>query len=216
MLRQYPKQIALAAGPFIIINSYFYILISYVIAYATAEAIGISRGTIIGILLVSSAIMFFTTPAFGALSDRVGRRTLYLIGTVGMGVSAFFLFWAIDARAVAWILVTHVVALAVFLAMGYGPQASLYAETFSTRLRYSGASLGYQGGAIFGGAVAPFVATFLLAATGTSMSIAIYVAAMAAISFVCMYLITETYQTDIEEDVPLDRPAAAGAEPGTP
>jgi metabolite-proton symporter len=215
VLRQYPKQIALAAGAFIVINSYFYILVAYVIAYATAESVGISRGTIVGILLVSSAIMFFTTPAFGALSDRVGRRTLYLIGTVGMGASAFLLFWAIDARSTAWILVAHALALAVFLAMAYGPQASLYAETFATRLRYSGASLGYQGGAIFGGAVAPFIATALFAATDTSLSIAIYIAAMAVISFVCMYLITETYQTDIEEDVPPDRPAAE-PEPGTP
>jgi MHS family shikimate/dehydroshikimate transporter-like MFS transporter len=213
VLRQYPKQIILAAGAFIIINSYFYILVSYVIAYATAETIGISRSTIIGILLVSSTIMFFTTPAFGALSDRVGRRTLYLIGTVGMGASAFFLFWAIDARAIGLILVAHALALAIFLAMAYGPQASLYAETFATRLRYSGASLGYQGGAIFGGALAPFVATALLAATGTSTSIAIYVAAMAVISFVCMFLLTDTRLVDIDADVPTERRVTTEPEP---
>ncbi|MGH3148504.1 MAG: MFS transporter [Rubrobacter sp.] len=215
VLRQYPKQIALAAGAFIIINSYFYILVAYIISYATAESVGISRGTIVGVLLVSSTVMFFTTPAFGALSDRVGRRTLYLIGTVGMGASAFFLFWAVDTGVTAWILVAHTAALAIFLAMAYGPQAALYAETFTTRLRYSGASLGYQGGAIFGGAVAPFISTALFAWTGASVSIAIYVAAMAVISFVCMYLITETYETDIEADVPTDGPAVPVVEPET-
>jgi MFS family permease len=216
VLRHHWREVALAAGAFIIINSYFYILVSYIIAYATGESVGLSRGTIVTVLLISSTIMFFTVPFFGSLSDRVGRRTLYLIGTVGMGLSGFFLFWAVDSRNVFLILIAHTLALALFLAMAYGPQATLYAELFSTRLRYSGASLGYQGGAIFGGALAPFVATALFAATGTSLSIAVYVAAMAVISFVCMYLITETYQKDIHDDVPSEAPAPAGARPETP
>ena len=206
VLRRYPKHIALAAGANIIINGYFYILVSYVIQYATTAA-GIRRDTIIAVILISSLIMLLSVPAFAALSDRVGRRRLYLIGTAGQGASAFFLFWAVDGGAFWWMLVAHVSALALFLAMAYGPQASLYAELFSTRLRYSGASLGYQGGAILGGAVAPFIATALFAATGTSASIALYVATMALISFVCMYLITDSYKRDIHEDVFAESPA---------
>jgi MHS family shikimate/dehydroshikimate transporter-like MFS transporter len=206
VLRRYPKQIALAAGANIIINGYFYILVSYVIQYATTAA-GIRRDTIIAVILISSLIMLLSVPAFAALSDRVGRRRLYLIGTTGQGASAFFLFWAVDSGTFWWMLVAHVSALALFLAMAYGPQASLYAELFSTRLRYSGASLGYQGGAILGGAVAPFIATALFAATGTSASIALYVATMALISFVCMYLITDSYKRDIHEDVFAESPA---------
>jgi MFS transporter, MHS family, shikimate and dehydroshikimate transport protein len=205
-LRRYPKQIALAAGANIIINGYFYILVSYVIQYATTAA-GLRRDTIIAVILISSLITLFSVPAFGALSDRVGRRRLYLIGAAGQGASAFFLFWAVDGGAFGWMLVAHVSALALFFAMGYGPQAALYAELFSTRLRYSGVSLGYQGGAIFGGALAPFIATALFAATGTSVSIALYVATMAGISFVCMYLITDAYQRDIHEDVFAASPA---------
>ncbi|MGH3086769.1 MAG: MFS transporter, partial [Rubrobacteraceae bacterium] len=208
VLRQYPKQIALAAGAFIIINSYFYILVSYIISYATAEDIGFSRGQVIGVLLVSSFVTFFTIPTFGALSDRFGRRTLYLIGTVGMGASAFFVFGAVDGGSLLLFGVAHVLALAGFLAMGYGPMASLYAEMFSTRLRYSGASLGYQGGAIFGGALGPIVAVALFNATGTSTSISIYVAAMAVISFVCMFLLTDTRTVDIDEDVSAGRTTA--------
>lgn len=207
-LRDHWREIALAAGAFIIINSYFYILVSYIIAYATTDA-GFARGSIIGVLLASSLIMLFTVPFFGALSDRVGRRILYLVGTVGMGLSAFVLFAAIDAGSIWLVLAAHVLALALFLGMAYGPQATLYAELFSTRLRYSGASLGYQGGAIFGGALAPFVATALVGATGTSFSIALYVFAMAVISFVCMYLITETYQRDIHEDVETEEAPSA-------
>ena len=197
------KQVVLAAGAFIIINSYFYILVSYIISYATAPAIGFSQGQVIGVLLLSSTITFVTIPLWGALSDRVGRRTLYLIGSLGMGVSAFLVFWAVDAGSLVGFAVTHTLALAGFLAMGYGPMASLYAELFSTRLRYSGASLGYQGGAIFGGAFGPIVSVYLFDVTGTSTSIAIYVLAMALLSFVCMYLLTDTRSVDIHADTPL-------------
>ncbi len=211
VIRQYPRQIILAAGAFIIINSYFYILVSYIIAYAT-DAGGLSRSAILTVLLISSAVAFFTIPSFGALSDRVGRRTLYLIGTVGMGLSPFPLFWAVDNGLIFLVLVFHIAALAIFLAMGYGPQAALYAELFTTRLRYSGASLGYQGGAIFGGAMGPLIATALYAATGTSLSISLYVLSMAVLSFICMFLLTETYQTSIDEDAPAR--STMEAEPG--
>jgi metabolite-proton symporter len=203
VFQHHTKQVLLAAGAFIIINSYFYILVSYIISYATAPAIGFSRGEVIGVLLFSSLVTFCTIPYWGALSDKVGRRTLYLIGTAGMGVSAFAVFAAVDAGSLIGFAVAHTVALAGFLAMGYGPMAALYAELFSTRLRYSGASLGYQGGAIFGGALGPIVSIALFDATGSSMSIAIYVFAMAVISFACMYALTDTRSVDIDADTPL-------------
>jgi MHS family shikimate/dehydroshikimate transporter-like MFS transporter len=202
------KQVVLAAGAFIIINSYFYILVSYIISYATAPAIGFSQGQVIGVLLVSSAVTLLTIPLWGALSDRVGRRTLYLIGCLGMGFSAFTVFWAVDNGSLLGFAVTHTLALAGFLAMGYGPMASLYAELFSTRLRYSGASLGYQGGAIFGGAFGPIISVYLFDVTGTSTAIALYVLAMAILSFVCMYLLTDTRTVDINADTPLEARSA--------
>jgi metabolite-proton symporter len=203
VFRHHAKQVLLAAGAFNIINSYFYILVSYIISYATAPDVGFSRGEVIGVLLFSSAVALLSTPAWGAFSDRVGRRSLYLIGCLGMGVSAFLVFWSVDAGSLLGFAVTHTLALAGFLAMGYGPMAAMYAELFSTRLRYSGASLGYQGGAIFGGALGPIVSVALYDATGTSMSIAIYVCAMAILSFVCMYALTDTRSVDIDADTPL-------------
>ncbi|AHY45902.1 Major Facilitator Superfamily [Rubrobacter radiotolerans] len=198
VLRMFPKQVLLAAGAFIVINAYFYILVSYLINYAT-EAAGMSRPEILTILVISSVVSFFAIPAFAMLSDRVGRRPLYLVGCVLMGISAFPLFWATDTASFWLVLPAHIFGLGA-LSIAYGPQAAMYAEAFATRVRYSGISLGYQGGSIFGGALAPIIATSLFAATGTSTSIALYVLAIAVLSFVCAYLFTETYQTDIDAE----------------
>ncbi len=198
VVRTYPKQVLLAAGAFLVINAYFYILVSYLINYATAEA-GMSNSTILTVVLISSVVSFFAMPLFAALSDRSGRRPIYLAGVVGMGISAFLLFWATDTASFWLVLLAHIFGLGA-LSMAYGPQAAFYAEMFGTRVRYSGISLGYQGGSIFGGALAPFIATWLFAQTQTSTSIAVYVAALAVVSFVCAFVATETYQVDIEAE----------------
>jgi MHS family shikimate/dehydroshikimate transporter-like MFS transporter len=212
VIRTYPKQVLLAAGAFIVINAYFYILVSYLISYATAQA-GMSNSSIITVVLISSVISFFAMPLFAALSDRVGRRPIYLTGVVGMGISAFFLFWATDTASFWLVLPAHIFGLGA-LSMSYGPQAAFYAEMFGTRVRYSGISLGYQGGSIFGGALAPIIATWLFAQTQTSTSIAVYVAALAVLSFVCAFVATETYQVDIEAERPEERRLIAEARPG--
>jgi metabolite-proton symporter len=198
VVRTYPKQVLLAAGAFLVINAYFYILVSYLINYATAEA-GMSNSAILTVVLISSVVSFFAMPLFAALSDRFGRRPIYLAGVAGMGISAFLLFWATDTGSFWLVLLAHIFGLGA-LSVSYGPQAAFYAEMFGTRVRYSGISLGYQGGSIFGGALAPFIATWLFATTGTSTSIAVYVAALAVLSFVCAFVATETYQVDIEAE----------------
>ena len=203
VVRTYPKQVLLAAGAFIVINAYFYILVSYLISYATAQA-GMSNNTIITVVLISSVVSFFAMPSFAALSDRFGRRPIYLLGVVGMGISAFLLFWATDTASFWLVLLAHIFGLGA-LSMSYGPQAAFYAEMFGTRVRYSGISLGYQGGSIFGGALAPIIATWLFAQTGTSTSIAVYIAALAVLSFVCAFVATETYQVDMEAEQPEER-----------
>src|ERR671910_978801 len=203
VLRTYPRQVLLAAGAFLVINAYFYILVSYLINYATAE-VGMSNSSILTVVLISSLISFFAMPFFAALSDRFGRRPVYLTGVVGMGVSAFPLFWATDTASFWLGLLAHIFGLGA-LSVSYGPQAAFYAEMFGTRVRYSGISLGYQGGSIFGGALAPFIATWLFASTGTSTSIAVYVAALAVLSFVCAYVAAETYHVDIEAEQDKER-----------
>jgi MHS family shikimate/dehydroshikimate transporter-like MFS transporter len=198
VLRMFPKQVLLAAGAFLVINAYFYILVSYLINYAT-EVAGMTRPAILTVVLLSSVVSFFAIPFFAALSDQYGRRPLYMIGVIGMAVSAFLLFWATDTGSFWLTLAAHIFGLGS-LSVAYGPQAAMYAESFATRVRYSGISLGYQGGSIFGGALAPIIATALLAWTGTSTSIALYVTVLAVISFVCAFLFTETYQTNIDAE----------------
>lgn len=212
VLKTYPKQVLLAAGAFLVINAYFYILVSYLISYATTPEVGMSRGSILTVVLISSVVSFFVIPVFAALSDRYGRKPLYLLGTVGMAVSAFLLFWATNTASFWVVLPAHIFGLGA-LSMAYGPQAAFYAEMFGTRVRYSGISLGYQGGSIFGGALAPIIATALLAATGTSTSIALYVTGLAIISFVCVVLARETYQVDIDADQTEEQRLIAEAQP---
>ncbi|GHF81117.1 MFS family permease [Amycolatopsis bartoniae] len=132
-----------------------------------------SDGTIA--VMIGSACQLFLMPAFGALSDRVSRRTLYLVGTIAAVVWPFLFFPLANTRSVVLIIVGVVVALAIH-ALLYGPQAALITEQFSVRLRYTGSSLAYTLAAVVGGAVAPLVFTALLAGFGTWVVVALYLA----------------------------------------
>jgi MFS family permease len=151
-------------------------------------------------VLISSAIQIPALLGFAALTDRVGRRPVYLIGAVLLGLWAFPMFWLVDTRNI--VLITLALSLGqIFLSMMYGPQAALYAEMFSARVRYSGASLGYQGASVFAGGLAPIIMVWLLDTTGTSLSVSFYILAMAAITFLSVYLITDTYEDEMAQDV---------------
>lgn len=130
-------------------------------------------------------------PLFGALSDRVGRRPVYAAGAAGAAIWACVFFPLLDTARPAVIVFAVVVALATHAAM-YGPQAAFVAELFSTRLRYSGASMGYQVAGIFGGALAPIIAVKLVQETGSALSVSAYVVAMLAITGVALWLAPET------------------------
>lgn len=203
-LRTYPKEILLAAGAFIVINGTFYILVTYVIAYGVTVQ-KISESTMLIGVLLSAVIQLVAIPGFAALSDKIGRRGLYMAGAVLLGLWGFPLFWLINSRVVVLIWIALIVGQ-TFLSMMYGPQAAFYAELFSARLRYSGASLGYQIGALFGGGLATIIAAALFAATKNSLSISVYIAVMGLISFVSVFLLTETYQRD---DIEVEQPSTS-------
>lgn len=160
-IRKYPKRIMLAAGAFLSVQVTFYILIAFVIAYGVnSPDLNLSRDTMLMAVLVAAAIMVPTQFYFSGLSDRIGRKSVYKWGAILTGVWGFALFPLIDTGNPLLIGLAITVGL-LFLGMQYGPQAAYFTELFSTEVRYSGASLGYQIGAILGGALAPTIAVLL-------------------------------------------------------
>ncbi|KMS87493.1 MFS transporter [Prauserella rugosa] len=197
-VRSHWRQILQAAGAFFVVNATFYFLISGMLSYATTE-VGMSRTTILWCVMISGLTQVVSMPLFGALTDRMGtRKKLYLIGTVLMAAFAFPMFWLVDTGSVPLVFVALIVAFTIHATM-YGPQATLYAEMFPADVRYSGASLGYQFASVFAGGLAPFITTALLAATGSSWSIALYIIATAVITFVAVASIRERFQRDLYE-----------------
>jgi len=131
------------------------------------------------------------------LSDSIGRRPVYLFGAAGTILFAFPFFWLIETSRTSLLIVAAVTALAVVHSGMYGPQASFFSELFSTRVRYTGASIGYQLSSVLAGGLAPLIATYLLKVTGKSWPIALYVVMMGAITFVSVLVAEETSRQDI-------------------
>jgi metabolite-proton symporter len=198
-LRTYPRTIALAAGAFMATQVTFYILIAFILAYGTNPAgLGLPRSTMLAAVLVGALAAIPALVISAAISDRYGRRRIYMAGAVLVGLWGFALFPLVDTGSFLWICVAIGVGQAL-VAMMYGPQAAFFAEMFSTKVRYSGASLGYQLGAIVGGGFAPIIATALLVEFGGTLGISVYIAIACAITFFSVLMLTETYRNDMHE-----------------
>jgi MHS family shikimate/dehydroshikimate transporter-like MFS transporter len=203
VLRTYPKNVAIGVGSRIGIDAAFYILAFYSLDHI-ATNLGLSENIgLIGVT-IAALIEIFTIPLFASLSDRVGRKPLLLVSSAFLGVWVFPFFWLLNTKSTALIVVAIVIGLALGHAAVYGVQASFYAELFGTRVRYSGASFSYQISGIFGGALAPIIATALYP-TGGTLLISVYIAAVCAFSVVCYALAAETYRKDIYEEEPAER-----------
>jgi MFS family permease len=197
-IRTHPKQILLAAGAFLSIQVAFYILVAFVLAYgANREGLTVSRDTMLTGVLVGAFAMIPVVFISGAVSDRFGRRGIFMAGCVLTGLWGFALFPLLDTGSLLWICVGIGVAQ-VFVGMMYGPQAAFFAELFSTEMRYSGASLGYQIGAITGGALAPMIATALLVEFGSGFAVSTYIAIASLLSLISVALLTETSGKDLQ------------------
>ena len=212
VFRDHWRQVLVVAGAYLAQNVTFYILISFTLEYGQSQ-LGLARPVMISIVVISSTISFFLLPTFALLSDRMGRKPLLLAGTAGMGVFAFVMFPLLDTRTYVLMLLGHL-ALTVFQSMGLGPIAAFFVELFDTRVRYTGATVGYQLGTAIAGGAAPIVATFILQQTGNAIYIAVYMAAVCVLSFIAIYAGAETYQRDIEEEVGEQSPAPGGQPTG--
>ena len=197
-IRRYWKEILQAAGAFFVVNATFYILISGMLDYAT-KTVGMSRTEILLCVMAAGLTQVVSMPFFGALTDRMGsRKKLYLTGTVLMAAFAFPMFWMVDTGSLPLVFLALLIGFTIHATM-YGPQATLYAEMFPADVRYSGASLGYQFASVFAGGLAPFIMTALLAATGSSWSVSLYIIAGAAVTFVAVATINERFRRDLYE-----------------
>jgi metabolite-proton symporter len=199
-LRNHPRSVLLVMGARIAENGAFYLYTVFVLTFAIQPAIGFSSTQALRAVSIAAFIQLFTIPFFGALSDRVGRRPVYLFGAVFTGIFAFPFFWLIETSAVNLMFLSVVLALSVGHAAMYAPQASFVSELFGTRVRFSGLSLGYQLASVLAGGLSPLIATKLLAETGRSWPISIYLIGMAAITTISICLASETAHRDISGD----------------
>jgi MFS transporter, MHS family, shikimate and dehydroshikimate transport protein len=205
VIRKYPREVLVAMGMRVAENGCFYILTVFVLAYGEEE-LGLSEGTMLTGVIIAAAIGLGTVPLWGALSDRFGRKPLYLAGAVITTLWAFPLFGLINTESPVLIWLSIVVGINLGHDLMYGPQAAYFAELFGTRVRYSGASLGYQLASVFAGGFAPLVATALLAAGGGSPTlVALYMMAMGLISVVATLVARETGGKDVDEDEEAER-----------
>ena len=197
-LIKYPKRIALAAGAFLSIQVTFYILVAFLLAYGVTSS-DMSRDDMLSAVLIGSAIMVPVQFMFSSYSDRNGRKGIFMTGAILTAIWAFAIFPLVDTGNF-WLIVLAVTFGLSFLAMMYGPQAAFFTELFSTEVRYSGATLGYQLGAIAGGAFAPTIAAKLW----TDFDIfwvSVYIAIASILTLLSVMSLTETYKIDLNEKI---------------
>ena len=196
VLRTYPKQVLLAMGARFGENGAFYIYSVFVLTYAT-QHVKMPQQVVLTAMLIGAGLELIAIPFFGAMSDRFGRRPVYLFGAIATALWAYPLFKLLDTGSPPLVVLALVVAFVFSHAAMYGPQAAFFSELFGTRVRYSGASLGAQLAAVLAGGTSPFIATLLLARYGTN-ALSLYLIFMAAVTIVAVLLASETPRDHID------------------
>ena len=196
-IKKYPSRISLAAGAFLSIQVTFYILIAFLLAYGVSSA-EIPRDDMLAAVLIASAIMVPCQFIFSSYSDKHGRKGIFMAGAVLTGLWAFAIFPLVDTGNFG-LVVLAISAGLIFVGMMYGPQAAFFTELFSTEVRYSGATLGYQFGAILGGAFAPTIAAFLWNNYGIFW-VSVYISFASFLTLLSVMALTETYQKNLSDE----------------
>jgi MFS family permease len=198
VIKRQPRSIVLAALARMGEQAPSYIYLAFVFAYGT-QILHIPRDFLLTSLSAAGITSFVTIPLAGHLSDRIGRKRMYIIGSVATGIFGFVYFAMLNTTVPAWIFLGIVLS---FIAndLMYGPQAALIAECFTPRLRYTGASIGYQLSSIISGGPAPLIATALFAAFGSGYVVALYILLCAIVSIVATVLLPDYSNRDISEE----------------
>jgi MFS family permease len=207
VLKRQPKEVALTALLRLPEQAPGYIFGAFVFTYGTT-VLGASRNFLLVAVLVSAVLGFLWVTVAGHLSDRIGRKKMYIIGCVFVAVFGFVYFAMLDTKVPTVMFIAVALSGLPIMTM-YGPEAALIAESFSPRLRYSGTSLGYQLASIIAGGPSPFIATALFAAFASSLPIALYILACAVVGIVATSLLTDYTNKDISEEYDQLQPARA-------
>ena len=207
VIKRQPREILLSAFARMAQQAPFYIFTAFVFTYGT-QVLGVSRDLLLVAVLTASVLSLFTIPISGHLSDRIGRKRMYMIGAALPGVFSFIYFALLNTAIPGWIFLAVVLSL-IPNDMMYGPQAALIAESFTGRLRYSGASLGYQLASVIAGGPAPLIAAWLFAQYGSGYAIAAYILVCAIISLISTAMLKDYTNRDISQEYELTDPVRA-------
>jgi len=198
VIRKQPREILLSALARMSEQAPFFVFIAYIFSYGV-NTLHMTRNFILTAVMVASAISFLAIPLSGHISDRIGRRKTYLIGVIVTGLFGFLYFGMVDTAIPSAVFIAIMISI-IPHDIQYGPQAALIAEAFTPRLRYSGASLGYQLASIVAGGPAPIIATALFATYHSGYAIAIYIAACSVVSLVAASFMPDYTGQDISAE----------------
>jgi MFS family permease len=197
-IKHHWREILLSAGVRFAEQMPFYLFTTFVLTYVV-ERHHYSKTFVLSAVLVGATVELAAIPLFSHLSDTYGRKRIYTLGAVAIGVFAFPYFYVLTHGSAATIFVVVVLSMIIH-AMMYGPQAAMIGESFPTHLRYGGAGLGYQLASVFAGGPAPLIATWLLHETGTPYSVSIYIVIAAVITVVCCRALADRSRVDIDDE----------------
>jgi metabolite-proton symporter len=209
VLRHHWRDVLVAVGARMAENISYYVITAFVLTYCV-EHLKVEKQTALNAVLIGSAVQFCLIPVFGALSDRVGRKPVYLAGAVLTGAWAWAFFALLDTRSFPALVLAVTVGLVFHSAM-YAPQAAFFTELFATRMRFTGASIGAQFASVAAGAPAPLIAVALLANYGNSAPISLYITLAAVITVVALLLAKETRDRDLADIAPTSGGAASAS-----